>query len=194
VCTFIYITLPTRVSQDVLDGLRERHPRISPWPVDNPVMTPHLRPGERCYRATASHCDCDTLLGIRTVARGRKRDPSREVQKLRAKGWGETKITRWLESRQRTKDEHGKRLAGFVDEVGNELEAWIAFLQDALERRSLPWVGVLIHSQPKVESITVAERGVPLASTTRDTLASLPRDVLHRFTAERRTDSPTRHR
>lgn len=70
-------------------------------PLDNPGVIKQLRHGERYFLTTRGMCDCGTEIGVSVRTAGtlppRDADISREVKKLKKKGWTDAKVDRWIE-------------------------------------------------------------------------------------------------
>ena len=119
--------------------------------IHNPHIDSQLEPTERYVRVTRGHCDCSTMLGSLHARQPKERD----IAKLRRKGWSDTKIQRWLQSK-----EHGVR-APATPQGELTRDEWMAFLRDALDEGSVPYLGLMMHwyrRSPEDEQIHVARR------------------------------------
>ena len=90
------------------------------------------------------NCDCGSELW--KASRPQDSGPSeRELNKLRADGWSQTKIDRWLA--QRTANQV-KREAEYERKHGGtpvHAAQWAGFVRRVLEERLAPWVGLFTH-------------------------------------------------
>ena len=69
--------------------------------LDKPGVVKQLQPGERYFLTTRGMCDCGTEIGVSLRSDGRlpDRDPdlSREIKKLKKKGWTENNIPKSID-------------------------------------------------------------------------------------------------
>lgn len=135
------------------------------------------------YVGTAGFCDCGTALGSARIALHQQEDPERHIPKLRKRGWGETKINRWLGEKQA----HLYAESAHRDEQNTEeLARWHGPILRVLESGLAPWIGVFVHfynEGPGVDIIHNVER-VPVRRLTPNLLQSLADDTLYEFMAD----------
>lgn len=180
-CHFVTAVLPREAPVSELDAIARRHHRRL-QPQANPSIEAELRPGERYFLTTSGHCDCGTPLGA--LARGRMKKPldcEGEAKRLRALGWGETKISRWLAQKAQAAERNA-----FVRHAEGTLamDEWLQFLTDVLGSKLTPYIGILLHwyDGPLTGRLQLQGREVVgLSDVTVDTLARLKEDVIYEF-------------
>jgi hypothetical protein len=109
----------------------------------------------------------------------------RDLLKLRAKGWSETKIERWAQQRRPRDEQHGgyERL---------KREEWFAFLDDVLRLHKIRSIGLLMHWYRKSttdENFTIRDRIRASVSELRDGTVRWRENVLYQICAEGRANS-----
>lgn len=131
-------------------------------------------------------CDCDTPLGSRArVGEPIHDDDAREVDALRRKGWGATKIERWRENHARAKAKDERALESRLALDESTTREWVKLLSSALSSEECEGLGLLLHQYRSDVATTWLEepRTVTLSldELTEDTLLDLREDVLYRF-------------
>jgi hypothetical protein len=163
-----------------LESIVEKHARKLD-PLANQSVEEHLKPGERYFYTTTRMCDCGTTLGY---DERRKRRPSADIEsqvkKLRAKGWGQSKVNRWLENKA-----HHDAIQSVVsksDEHWND--DWFDLLAELLDSKLVQHVCLLLHfySGPLTGRVNVKERvQVNLREAGLGFLLKIQEDVLYEF-------------
>lgn len=127
---------------------------------------------------TPVHCDCDSVIGCE-ASQGGEDATSKDIERLRGKGWSQTKINNWLASKTRTDSKAQQR--------SQERQRWIDFLTAATRH---PKVGVTgLYSHWYSESLTHEKLTfnnkvrIPLSDLKPATLDHVARDVLYEFVA-----------
>ncbi len=113
---------------------------------------------------------------------------SQQVEKLKRKGWSETKIDRWLESKQ-SFFEKNKRVESAYEQFGlkhtNEVDSYIDFLTTYLLSSDAPHAGLLLHWNSRHNSLEeIASRlriAMPIGELTAETLLRMQPNVLYQF-------------
>jgi hypothetical protein len=171
-CLFITGVLAKTADTPSFRAIVEAH-NLAFDTIHNPHIDSQLEPTERYVRVTRGHCDCSTMLGSLHAWQPKERD----IAKLRRKGWSDTKIQRWLQSK-----EHGVR-APATPQGELTSDEWMAFLQDALDEGSVPYLGLMMHwyrRSPEDEQIHVARRERVLADQL-DAIDPWVEDVIYEF-------------
>jgi hypothetical protein len=180
-CHFITAILPKEADTPSLDVIARKHHRQFE-PLSNLSIEAQLRPGERYFLTTLGHCDCGTALGAGARDESQdSRDHHAGLKQLRAKGWSETKIARWLEQKQQV-SARDDRVCSSRDIP--RTEDWRQFIEEVLESGLTSYLGVLLHwySGPLSARIQLAGRQVVvLRDMTEGTLAEVKEDVIYEF-------------
>lgn len=140
----------------------------------NPSVAECLTDEATLILTTRAQCDCGTAIGSACSVDPRP-SPERHVARLKAKGWGDAKIARWLQS---------KSGGGASPEAADsgEVSAWVSLIRDVLRDGSVPWIGLFAHFyEGRVSDERVALKAAPpksLGSLVPADLLGLPRDVL----------------
>jgi hypothetical protein len=180
-----YITLVVRGDAAAAAGVLLRHKRAA-TPIANPSVRQVLEKGETQFLTTVGHCDCGTALG---AARSRKRDRPREAEKLRKKGWSQTKVDRAMEH-QRKSDERPDARA--VD----DLVFWADLLRDVAATPGVAGAGVLVHfysGDVETEQFSASRLEVGPEDNLQEELAQLQENellVLRSGSGERQAPQP----
>ena len=179
-CHFVTLALPSASNMVALESIVEKHARKLD-PLANQSVEEHLKPGERYFYTTTRMCDCGTTLGY---DERRKRRPSADIEsqvkKLRAKGWGQSKVNRWLENKA-----HHDAIQSVVsksDEHWND--DWFDLLAELLDSKLVQHVCLLLHfySGPLTGRVNVKERvQVNLREAGLGFLLKIQEDVLYEF-------------
>jgi hypothetical protein len=184
-CYYITATVPEDAD---LERLR---PVIDTWKrgfarVTNPHVQPQLPPGDQYFCLTRGMCDCGTVLGSLSAGEG---DPAaadaRELEKLRRKGWSESKIARWFSERQQTQEKRARERAEARGQRNHHAVDWIDFLRALLATGITPRVGILLHwyrASPENEGCVIRQKQrVKMDEVTPDLVMQLEEDVLYEF-------------
>jgi len=96
-----------------------------------------LAPDELHFLTTKGHCDCGTALDHSKVER--TESPEQRVGKLRAKGWSQGKIDRWLAAKEKSASREPR--ASSADSI----EFWAELVRDLRKSLAPTSVGLLLH-------------------------------------------------
>jgi hypothetical protein len=180
VCHFVTLALGSPKELAKLEVIAERHGRKLE-PLANRSVEEHLKQGETYFYTTKRMCDCGTTLGY---DERRKRKPSADldpqVKKLRAKGWKQSKIDRWLADKAH--HEATQAIVSSSDEHWND--DWFALLTELLDSGLVRHVCLLLHfySGPLSGRIDIKERiQTNLREAGLGFLLKIQEDVLYEF-------------
>lgn len=187
-CHFITAVLPVTAKIAELVGIAAKHHRKL-VPLHNAHLVPQLKNGEVDYLTTSGPCDCGTALGAQSFIERQQHDflVKREstMKDLRKKGWGETKIRRWMDQ---TAESESKRLrvsAQSREELTPGVDAWISLLKEMLDSRHTLSCGLLLHmysGSPATERLhLLGRKRLPIGIVTAADLLSMQEDVLYDF-------------
>ena len=113
-----------------------------------------IRDTEHYFWPSSGGCNCGTSLGAgENVGFDEASFREREEKRLKRKGWGKAKITRAIQQRLSRRDS---------GEAGRELSNWAQLIEDFAADRSVPYVGLLLHSYAGAltDSIDVSRQSV----------------------------------
>jgi hypothetical protein len=138
-----------------------------------------LAAGERYLEhASGGWCDCGTMLG--------QADPpgeaDRRAAKLRAKGWGQAKIDRWLAQTRQASQEKLTRRVDQSNDPGND--TWAVGITAALAAGAAGF-GLVLHWYSGAvadERFHLSRAAFPLAALDPELLSHMPHDTLYWFT------------
>ncbi|MCL2785339.1 MAG: hypothetical protein FWD55_07885 [Propionibacteriaceae bacterium] len=198
-CHYITASL-AGISVDELNTvLLKNGDRVSFSLAVNQHVQAFLNPGEVYLVHNASTCDCGTELGKAAQSYPNENASSpdsveRDLAKLRAKGWGEEKIRRWLAEKQLAAEHAGQ--ANLVrQQVLNEsgwhgVQQWVDVITTAIELAGAKSFGLLLHwySGPLSERMSVTRRDFPLTDLGVELLAHMPEDTLYAFSNGKNQD------
>jgi len=180
VCHFVTLVLASASQIPALESIADKYGRKLE-PLANRSVEEHLKPGERYFQTNRKGCDCGTTLGY---DQRRRRQPAADLEpqlrKLRAKGWGPSKINRWMEDKAHHEATQG--VASPSDEHWND--DWFALLGELLDSGCVRHVGLLLHfySGPLSGRIDIKERvKVNLREGGLGFLLGIQEDVLYEF-------------
>jgi hypothetical protein len=190
-CHYVTATLRSAIAPDCALAIAESH-NLQFEPVANSFVQQQLRQGEGYFRLGRGMCDCGTPLGSREQASSR-RPSSKELAKLRKRGWGEAKINRWLEQQKANQQQRERTRKDREALEGPLLDTWVSFLRALLDTGEVEWLGLLLHWYSRdLESERIqiqSRRPIPLTDVSADLLREIDEDVLYEFQGARR---PTR--
>jgi hypothetical protein len=173
VCLFITVLLPKKAQTSKIGELAKKH-HFGWYNLSNQI-TKQLDGDYFYFCTTSGMCDCETLLGskrkISTV-----QNSEIDITRFRRKGWNDTKIARWIEQKSAIKNES---IQDF-----DEVQKWMEFITEILEKRLTNKIGILIHMYSKSvndESFTLGE-SYNQSSLTEDYLLNLDQNRVHFFT------------
>lgn len=152
---------------------------------DNDFVRAQLKTNEDYIVKRTKFCDCGTHLGLtaRTSAPDTTRVEKREVDKLKRKGWSETKIQRWLTDREKTIEKDKVKYDRIVNGVHVDIENWIDYLNKIFTETKIQHFGLLLHWYKgglESERIKLKDRiKVRLNELTPDTLLKMDEDVIY---------------
>lgn len=129
---------------------------------DNEHIAKQLSKTEKYLWKKSKMCDCGTSLGEASFKNDKtKRVQKSEIDKLKKKGWTETKITRYLADKKKSADKVSQQNETVLNSQSNELDNYVNFLQEILKRTDTEVFGLLLHwysKGPETENIKVSDR------------------------------------
>jgi hypothetical protein len=152
---------------------------------DNDFVKTQLKATEDYLVKRTKFCDCGTQLGLttRTSRPDTTRVERREVDKLKKKGWSETKIQRWLTDREKTIEKDKIKYDRIVNCVHIDIMNWIEYINMVFTKTKIEQFGLLLHwykGGVKSERIKLKDRvKIKLCDLTPDTLLKMEEDVIY---------------
>ncbi|NJC87307.1 MAG: hypothetical protein FIB02_02060 [Desulfuromonas sp.] len=184
-CHFITAVLPSSANINELSVIAGRnHRKLEP--LENASVMAQLKRGEAYFLTTRGMCDCGTTLGYALRAADTKSlEPIHQVRKLRAKGWSEAKIARWLQAKEKAVEDKSRRGQFFDKECNAD---WYRFLMEILESGLADYVGLLLrwYSRPLSGKFALRSRvTVNLETAGVEVLSYLEDGILYEFSRGR---------
>lgn len=183
-CHFVTAVIGATGSTEQLNAIAAKHHRWLEL-VENQSVRPFLRSSERYYSTTPrkARCDCGTTLGwaARESLRAPKPlDVEAETRKLQRKGWGQSKISRWIEAKQQ--DQQTWEPPSAQDLGADKLnEDWLRLIDDMLSEASVSSFGLLLHWYRGGLEARLPIRERRETSPSRAALATMEEDTLYVF-------------
>jgi hypothetical protein len=176
-CHYINIVLPTDVKLDRVKSLLTKH-GLGCRPFQNNFILQQIPKGGQLVNTTANQCDCGSVIASASHPSSRDILPN-DIERLKRKGWSETKIKNWIENKTKTNTQK---------ERDKERDQWTKFLEEAVMENKIGKVGLYIHwydSTMEDEEIVFNSRErVSLTALKGDMLDKLSYDTLYEFIVE----------
>jgi hypothetical protein len=129
---------------------------------DNEHIAKQISKTEKYLFKTSKMCDCGTSLGEANSKNDKTdRIQKTEIDKLKKKGWTETKITRYLVDKKKYEDKLSKQKDEILNKKSNELDNYINFIQELFKKTETEVFGLLLHwysRGPENENIRLTDR------------------------------------
>lgn len=174
-CQFINIVLPTDVKLDKVKPLLSKH-GLGCQPFQNDFILRQIAKGGQLVNTTSNQCDCGSVIASASNPSSRDNQPN-DIEKLKRKGWSETKIKNWIDSKTKTNTQ--------AKEQDKEREQWTNFLEEIILENKIGKVGLYIHwydsKMEDEEVIFNSKERVSLAELKGDKLEKLKYDILYEF-------------
>ena len=128
-CHFITATHSANISLTDINKIAEPF-ALKFQDCNNEYVNKQISKDEKYIFKYTNVCDCGTSIGEASEIRNRtKRLQKSEVDKLKKKGWTETKINRWLTDRRKSDEKVNNQNEAILNRKSNEIDNWIKFLQ-----------------------------------------------------------------
>ena len=187
-CHFITATLPAKTDVKRAADIFARH-KLRFETIENETVRKHLEVGDLYILTTTGHCDCGTVLGSQyrepePTSEQKEQFRKRDIEKLKKKGWSQSKIDRWIKEAELT-EEKEKRSVELAHEYGVRFASdWVAFIQDILNSRVADRIGLLVHSYSGGLGARIPIAGkkqVNLKELNENVLLQMSEDVIYEF-------------
>jgi hypothetical protein len=117
-CQYINIVLPTDVKLEKIKPLLVKH-CLGCQPFQNNFILRQISKGGQLVNTTFDQCDCGSVIASAFHPSSRDIQP-KDIERLKGKGWSETKIKNWTESKTKMNTQAKDR--------DKEREQWTRFL------------------------------------------------------------------
>ena len=174
-CQYINIVLPAETKLEKVKPLFEKH-ELGYRPFQNNFILQQLKKGGLLINTTSKQCDCGSVIASDSHPSSMDIQP-KDIERLKRKGWSETKINNWIANKTKT-NIHAK-------ERDKERDQWTSFLDEVILKNNVGKIGLYIHWYDEImesEELTFAGRErISLTEMKSDTLDKLNYDVLYEF-------------
>ncbi|MBI1781962.1 MAG: hypothetical protein HYR66_11425 [Sphingobacteriales bacterium] len=136
---------------------------------NNEHITKQLSKTEKYLWKKSKMCDCGTSLGEASFKNDKtERVQKSEIDKLKKKGWTETKITRYLADKKKSEDKVAQQNDAILNSKSNELDNYVNFIQEVIKNTDTEIFGLLLHWYSKgteSENIKLTDRKIIQSKT-----------------------------
>ncbi|OQP47300.1 hypothetical protein A4H97_07290 [Niastella yeongjuensis] len=174
-CQYINVVLSADLKTEMIKPLFAKH-GLGYNPFQNQFIFQQLKKNVQLVNTTTKQCDCGSIIGIESHPAGKGIQP-KDIERLRRKGWSETKIKNWIADKTKTDFQAQDR--------EKERIQWMVFLHEAINEYMIGMVGLYIHwydnSIFDEEIIFKDKKKISLSELQVDTLGKLRYDILYEF-------------
>ena len=181
-CHFIFAALPEKSDIEYISEIFIRHGRkfeLSERNIDGPSIPDNLNLFDTCKES----CDCGTPIGSRTNTRERKSPDTHEINQLKRKGWSQTKINRWIESKENSLIEKGRKRISDEQETAGYIDYWVTLIREVVSSKKCNRLGLMLFWAPKAHNHLKKKVTITLSELSPNTLREMEENVLYDFIA-----------
>jgi len=187
-CHFITATLPKDADLKSSKEIFKLH-HLGFKEIENTSVREHLEKDDFYILTTKGMCDCGTVLasqdgGYQSDDSNSQKYKDREVEKLKKKGWSDTKIRRWLNEFE-INAEKGQREEEQSHQYSlTRSEDWLNFIQEIINSKSTKRIGILVHNYSGGLDNRIKILGketIKLKNLTPQFLVEMSEDVIYDF-------------
>lgn len=188
-CEYITAILPKDVDLKKAEAVFLKHKRgfklLDPYRIAG-----QLEEGDLYILTTSGICDCGTSLG--TFAddpppmdeEKADRYHNEQIKKLKAKGWSDSRIRRWLDQAA----ENLRKERSLENDLENEdILSWLKLIEELLESKLTSRISLLVHSyRTGIENERLPDldhETISLKDLTGEALRKTCSDTIYKFTA-----------
>ncbi|MCL2021038.1 MAG: hypothetical protein FWG81_02785 [Betaproteobacteria bacterium] len=182
-CHFVTAIVGGSVDLARLNAIAKKHHRFFE-PIKNDSVESYLQKNE-VYLSTLPHramCDCGTSLGWlpRHLVSAPKPVSGAKIAKLQRMGWSETKISRWLQSKERDRQTWNPPSP---DDLSNDKQNdnWLALAEEVLSEPAVSSFGLMVHCYRRGLEDSIPFKGREDVDLSRKALASMEDCKLYVF-------------
>jgi hypothetical protein len=185
-CHFITATIPKSASIIDLNDIARNH-HLQFYEIHNAFVESQLPKSLTYLSKVTNHCDCGTVLGSfyhSSIDGFTIRE--KEIKKLRNKGWGEVKIKRWIDEKNKYKNKLMRETADKKDRWSPEAKEWHSFINMVVSSTNIRKFGLLLHMYrggPETEKIKLKKTDkISIKEIDHQYLMKIQEDIFYQFT------------
>jgi len=174
-CQYITLTLPKDTDLESIKPVFEKF-GLTQKVIHNQFVEEQIRKKDYYISSTSNMCDCGSVIASNSKQLSTDQRYKSDIQRMKKKGWSDTKINRWIEQKQN--GVHDKELL-------EDNNRWTSFIQEITNEKQVVRVGILIHWYSlglEEEKIEIKEiQNIKVDAITEDTLEKLDYDKMYYF-------------
>jgi hypothetical protein len=144
-CHFITATHSSNINLTDINKIAETF-TLKFQECNNEYVNRQISTEEKYIFKCTNICDCGTAIGEASVIKNTsERVQKSEVDKLKRKGWTDTKINRWLTDKKKSEEKTNNENEAILKRKSNEIENWINFLRTLFKTTNVEHFGLLLH-------------------------------------------------
>ena len=129
---------------------------------ENDFVQSQLKASEHYIAKVSKYCDCGTLLGSlnKEKANNLQRIEKAEFEKLKKKGWSESKIERFIADKNKSIQKQAFSLEQQREYAIEGIKKWTDFINRLFSETSIETFGLLLHWYGQNERIKISSREI----------------------------------
>ena len=114
---------------------------------ENDFIQSQLKTSEHYIAKVSKYCDCGTLLGSlnEEKANNIQRTEKAELEKLKKKGWSDSKIERFIADKNKNIQKHAFSFEQQREHAIENIKEWTDFINRLFAKTSIETFGLLLH-------------------------------------------------
>jgi len=185
-CHFITAAIKTSSAIDNLNDIAKDY-NLKFDPIHNSFVEGQIPEGLLYLSKYTWHCDCGTVLGCQYHSSKNEYSVNpKDIQKLKNKGWSQSKIKRWLDEKEKYKKKLKRDAVTNKQNRAPEATEWFEFIKTAVNNQRIGKLCLLLHmyrggvETEKVKIKKIVK--VSISNITSDYLMKIREDVFYQFT------------
>ncbi len=114
---------------------------------ENEFVISQLSGKESYLIKDSKYCDCGTELGV--LHRMKNTDDNRieksELEKLKQKGWSDSKIQRWISDKKKISDREKRQFNDYKYAEHADIQRWVGFINELFAKTKITKFGLMLH-------------------------------------------------
>lgn len=149
-CHFITATLPKDADLKKAEQIFKSH-HLGFTEIENLSVAEHLEKGDVYILTTKGMCDCGAVLASHNPEDYQfdetqvQKYKDKAIEKLKAKGWSDTKIRRWQKEVELNAEKDKLEEEQAHEYQMTRTDDWINFIQNILTSKATKRIGILVH-------------------------------------------------